>query len=189
MSKAEFQVIDESTTVDAVEAVLAHRKKEREARAAAEAARLLEGPLPFPLAYRQIEEADFPFILNAWILSYRDCMRDHKNSDYFPGQQNLIAELAKRRNMVLACDGDTPSFILGFACGIPLEDGRLLVDYVYVKQAYRERGIARGMLAQLGHRMDMEIVATHWNKRLDKVARRYNAGYNAYFNIIGYSEV
>lgn len=189
MSRAEFQVIDEATTVDAVEAMLAAKKAEKEKRQAANEARRIQGPLPFPLAYRGVEAEDLPFILNAWVLSYRDFKRDHKNSDYFPGQQNLIAELAKRRNMVVACDGDTPSFIVGFCCGITLADGRLLVDYVYVKQAYREHGIGRGMLAELGWRNGMEIVATHWTRTIDKLARRYNAGLNAFFNTIGYSEV
>jgi GNAT superfamily N-acetyltransferase len=144
---------------------------------------------PFPLSFRGIQAEDFPFVLNAWMMSYRDSRRDHTNGDYFPGQQNLIAELAARRNLVIGCDADTPEWIAGFVCGIPLEDGRLLVDYIYVKQAYRERGIARGLLAALGWRDGMEIVATHWNRGLDRAARRYNATHNAYFNLIGYSDV
>jgi GNAT superfamily N-acetyltransferase len=145
--------------------------------------------MPFTLAFRPIEGADFNFILNAWMMSYRDSKRDHKNSDYFPGQQNLIAEISQRRNLIVGCDAETPEWIAGFICGIMLEDGRLLLDYIYVKQAYRERGIARGLLSAMGWDENTEIVATHWTKQIDKVGRRYNAGHNSYFNQIGFSNV
>lgn len=145
--------------------------------------------VPFDLAYRGIEQDDFGFILKSWLLSYRDSKRDHTNTVYFRGQQNLIAEISKRRSLIIGCDAETPSFIVGFVCGTMLQDGRLLLDYIYVKHAYRERGIARGLLSQIGWTQDTEIVATHWTKQIDRVGRRYNAGHNSYFNSMGFSDV
>lgn len=145
--------------------------------------------MPFVLDFRPLEAADFNFVLNAWMMSYRDSKRDHKNSDYFPGQQNLIAEISKRRNLIIGCDAESPEWIAGFIVGQMLKDGRLLLDYIYVKHAYRERGIARGLLSAMGWTEDTEIIATHWTKQIDKVGRRYNAGHNAYFNTMGFSDV
>ncbi|HST79075.1 MAG TPA: GNAT family N-acetyltransferase [Verrucomicrobiae bacterium] len=145
--------------------------------------------MPFTLAFRPIEGEDFNFILNAWMMSYRDSKRDHNNQSYFQGQQNLIAEISKRRNLIVGCDAETPNWIAGFICGIMLQDGRLLLDYIYVKHAYRERGIARGLLSAMGWTQDTEIIATHWTRQIDKVGRRYNAGHNSYFNQIGFSDV
>lgn len=145
--------------------------------------------VPFTLAFRSIEVADFNFILNAWMMSYRDSRRDHTNGDYFHGQQNLIAEISQRRNMVLGVDAEVPEWIAGFVCGQMLKDGRLLLDYIYVKQAYRERGIARGLLGAIGWTPETEIIATHWTKQIEKVGRRYGATHNAYFNTMGFSDV
>ena len=145
--------------------------------------------VPFILEFRPIEARDFNFILNSWLMSYRDSRRDHTNGNYFPGQQNLIAEISQRRTLIVGCDAESPEWIVGYICGQLLTDGRLLLDYIYVKHAYRERGIARGLLAAIGWTEGMEIVATHWTKPIDKVGKRYNAGHNAYFNTMGFSNV
>lgn len=172
---------------DRTKRIVVSLAKERQEREDAEDK--IREEMPFPLTFRGIEADDFHFVLNAWMRSYRDCKRTMKNSEYFQGQQNLIAELAKRRQLVIGCDADTPAWIAGFCCGTLLDDGRLLLDYVYVKQAYRERGIGRGLLGAVGWREGIEIVATHWNRHIDKVARRYNVGFNDYFNSIGFSDV
>jgi GNAT superfamily N-acetyltransferase len=144
---------------------------------------------PFPLVFRPCEPADYNFILNAWMRSFRDSMRTMCNETYYAGQQNLISELAKRRQLVIGCDGDTPEWIAGFICGVPLEDNRLVVDYVYVKHAYRGRGIGRGLLQSLGWLSGQEIVATHKTRGIDSSFGRYNATFNPYFNQIGFSDV
>ncbi|RYF46773.1 MAG: N-acetyltransferase [Cytophagaceae bacterium] len=145
--------------------------------------------IPFVLQFRSIEPSDFNFILNAWMRSYRDSKRDHTNTDYYHGQQNLIAAISQRRTMIIGCDAEAPEWMAGFICGQKLKDGRLLVDYVYVKHAYRERGIARALLDALGYNRDFEIIATHWTKQVDKVGRRYGATHNSYFNSMGFSDV
>jgi GNAT superfamily N-acetyltransferase len=162
------------------------KPKQSDADAEADKKRL---ECPFPLVFRPCEPTDYNFVLNAWMRSYRDAQRNMKNEHYFAGQQNLIAELAKRRQMVIGCDGDTPEWIAGFICGIPLEDNRLVVDYIYVKQAYRDRGIARGLLQSLGWLSGQEIVATHKTRGIEGTFPRYNACFNPYFNAIGYSDV
>lgn len=153
-------------------------------------AEAMKDAIPFEIMYRPIEQGDYNFVLNAWMRSNRETMRKVRSIEYFAGQQALIAEIAKRRQICISCDADTPEWIAGFACGMPLVDGRIVVDFIYVKHAYRRRGIAQGMLRSLGWTHGMEIVATHLsNKYVEKSYLRYNACYNPFFNMIGYSDV
>lgn len=162
---------------------------EEEAKASEKLERQQHATSPFTLAFRDVAHSDFHFVLNAWMMSYRDSNRHLKNDEYFRGQQNLIAEIANRRNCLLAVDRDVPDYIIGFAAGISLSDGRFLLDYVYVKHAYRERGIARSLLEQMGVTHETAIVCTHRNKPVQPTMNKYRIEYNPYFNTIGFSDV
>jgi hypothetical protein len=144
---------------------------------------------PFELLTRPLAPGDFNFILNAWMKSYRDSKRLMRSEVFYAGQQNLIAEIAKRRTAVVGCDAAAPDWIAGFAVGQLLADGTLILDYVYVKSPYRERGIALQLVGSLGWCPGTPIIATHMTKQAEKLSRKYEVTYNEYFNAIGYSSV
>lgn len=143
---------------------------------------------PFVLSFRALKETDLNFVLNAWMKSYRDSKRSIKNAAYFTGQQKLIGALGERRRLIIGCDADAPEWIAGFVCGIPLEDNRILIDYVYVKQPYRERGVAKALIAALGWHPEMGVVASHWNTVCKIVAARYNIEHDEYYLMLGADE-
>lgn len=144
-----------------------------------------DADIPFTLAFRAAKQEDLNFILSSWLRSYRDAKRTVKNKDYFPGQQRLIGALAGKRNLVIGCDADTPEWIAGYACGQMLDDGSLLLDYVYVKQPYRERGIGRALIAALGWAPTMPIVGTHWNRVANILSQKFLAEHNEYYLMLG----
>lgn len=144
---------------------------------------------PFDLLVRPIAPTDFNFVLNAWLKSYRDSRRQIRNDVYFAGQQNLISEIAKRRVCVIGCDAEYPEWIAGFAAGRMLSNGTLLLDYVYVKSPYRERGIALQLVGALGWSEGIPIIATHMTKCAERIGRKYEIQLNEYFNAIGYADV
>lgn len=143
--------------------------------------------LPVEIAIRPVEPTDVNFVLNSWLQSYRDSLRSISNYTYYPEQQRLIGALADRAKLVVACDAETPSFILGWACGEPLEvDGGLLLHYIYVKQGYRSLHIGQDMLRALGWRAGQEITATHWNRAATSLAAKFKVRHNPYYLMIGH---
>jgi len=141
--------------------------------------------IPFTLAFRAVKTEDFNFVLSSWMKSYRDTKRTIKNPAYFAGHQRLIAALGERRSMIIGCDADAPEWIVGFACGQMLDDGRILVDYVYVKQPYRERGIAKALVAALGWSPGMGVVASHWNRICNSLSQRFLIEHDEYYIMLG----
>lgn len=143
----------------------------------------------YQVVYRGMQPGDFHFILNAWMQSYRIAQRDVKKDNYYTGQQNLIAEVAKRRTVIIAADAEMPEFIFGFICGQLFEDHRTLIDYLYVKKFYRERGVARGLLEALGFQAPAGAIVTHRTPCVEDAIRAHNLDYNPYYNCLGYSDV
>lgn len=174
--------------IDALRRVQILDARAKEAAEAQDRERIRQST-PFELMTRPIAPDDYNFVLATWMKSYRDSKRQMRNEVYFVGQQNLIAEIAKRRNCIVGCDASMPEWIAGFAAGQMLTDGRLLLDYVYVKSPYRSRGIGLQLIGALGWSEGMPIVATHLTKCAEKIARKYEVTYDEYFNAIGYSDV
>jgi len=138
---------------------------------------------------RPVEAGDIHFILDSWLKSYRDAVRNVSDDDYFKHHQALIAAIASRSSLVVACDKETPAFILGYVCGELLSDSRgILVHYAYTKQNYRCHGIMRDLLKLLGWNPDMRIYATHWNRAATALAQKFNMTYNPYPLMIGHTD-
>lgn len=163
--------------------------KKAKAEAECDAREKARRETPFDLLVRPLAPGDYNFILNAWMKSYRDSRRNLRNDVYFAGQQNLISEIAKRRKCVVGCDAEHPEWIAGFAAGQMLGNQTLLLDFVYVKSAYRERGIALQLVGALGWSEGIPITATHMTKCAERIGRKYEVTLNEYFNAIGYSDV
>lgn len=149
-------------------------------------------PLP-ELTLREAEDGDVHFILNSWMKSYEKAKCGDRESRaaeagsyevatramssrrYFRGQQALISALAARRRLLVACDAETPEYIVGWACGTLKDDpSELVVDYVYVKHGYRHSGVARELIRGLGWQPGLGIVATHWTKPCTSKAIKYS---------------
>lgn len=158
------------------------------------------GPLP-ALTLREAEQGETNFLLNSWMKSYQHAKcgtrderlgaageelvgRAMRLTRYFRGQQELISALASVRRVLVVCDAEDPAFVVGWACGelktLSDDSRELVVDYVYVKHAYRKNGIARELLKGLGWQIGIPIIATHWTKPCTAVASRYGAEFDEY---------
>ena len=155
-----------------------------------------------PLTLREAEDGESNLLLNSWLMSYkaakcgtRDERVDHagdhelagramESARYFKGQQALISALAARRRVLVVCDAEQPAFVVGWACGelveAPDASKELIVDYVYVKHAYRKNGIARELLKGLGWVPGVPIIATHWTKPCTTKAVKYGIVFDDY---------
>ena len=159
-----------------------------------------------PLEFRPIEPGDFNMVLSNWLTSYREyqCGPKRAGDDlapqmnvprrihaqlYFESQQRVISELSTRRKIIVGSDPEHKDLNIGWICGEMQEfqdaPTQCVVDYVYVKLAYRKAGVAKSLLINgLGWRGE-PIVATHWTRVCDSVVKRYPLSFNDYLLKMG----
>jgi GNAT superfamily N-acetyltransferase len=108
-------------------------------------------------AIRSHTLTDLALVFSSWLRSMPPA-RDVSRDVHFRGQHALIEAILARPGALLrvACVPDDPEVILGWACvehaphdasGHPS-----LVHFAYVKDAFRRRGIARALLADVAPR-------------------------------------
>lgn len=122
------------------------------------------GPL-FKL--RPLCDADWHFVLDSWLRSFRhgnDHARAADMRPFFTQEQDGI-ERARERGAVfsIACADYDEEQIFGWAC---YEE--MLLHYVYVKQPYRQTGIATALLGGAS-----AWFCTHWTKMAQKISEQY----------------
>lgn len=106
-------------------------------------------------AVRFAAPADLPFIFSTWLKSYRrsPAVQGVPDKAYYAGEHALINRLILRPNtrVLVATPSDAPDIILGYAVlELPsAPQGATCVHYVYVKQAFRQMGIASQLLRDL----------------------------------------
>jgi hypothetical protein len=92
---------------------------------------------------------DEAFVLSTWMKSYREAgaVRSVPTPIYNIGQRHRIVGILKdiESFVLVASDIDTPELIYGYmVCRAPN-----VIHYLYVKQAYRQMGVAKALLNQL----------------------------------------
>lgn len=120
----------------------------------------------FSLYMRDFEPGDANFILRTWLRSYRSRLHSIPDTLYYEHQQTLIRRLAMRSRVSIASLKNDPAFIMGFCVAEPLEtaddDEPLRCHFCFTKLTYRQMGIARAMLRQLGWNPLRVIHVSHW---------------------------
>ncbi|KAK1548612.1 hypothetical protein Q3G72_011594 [Acer saccharum] len=112
-------------------------------------------PIPeVPIRYRLFEETDLAFVIDSWIRSYRKRLVNQgiDRACYFYGQLALIKYLAQTTKVLIACDAKQPMYIVGWGCAKVSDKGEFQLHYVYVKEDYRQHGVARAIVTHLGYR-------------------------------------
>jgi GNAT superfamily N-acetyltransferase len=148
-------------------------------------------------ALRMAEPTDVNFVYDSWLRSYeyqtgdeaadarvcRSCGRMGRRrdvsggeanaeihpSDYWPGQRQRIDRLlATTAAVIVAHPAETPSVIAGWAC---VDNHPDVVHYVYVREFYRKRGIAKRLIE--GRKVCTHLTesrrpdsATAWKRRM-----------------------
>jgi ribosomal protein S18 acetylase RimI-like enzyme len=133
---------------------------------------------------RAATQDDIPFIYNSWLKSFKEgspWARHITNTVYYANHKKVIQSLLNKSQVVIACNPDDETQILGYVCFTP---GPLtFVHYLYVKVPYRKLSIGKSLMlvATTEHSPTLPILATHvtniWNTVL-KV--KWNMFYNPY---------
>jgi len=134
-----------------------------------------------PVRLRKANQEDVGFIFNSWLKSYKYSLfaRNITNTIFFAEHHKVIEDLLKKNQTVIACNADDPSQIFGFISAGHV-DGILCVNYIYVKQPFRNLGIGKALLNAFEHDPTIAAVYTHHTRMSEKLAAKYNMVYHPY---------
>ena len=130
---------------------------------------------------RPMVDEDIPFIFNSWLKSYRFSHFGEKitNTIYFQDHHKVIERIIKNSKTFVACDPEDSSQLYGYIVA-GLEEGILVLHFIYVKHTFRNLGIGKTLLDALGHDKSNAAVYTHHTRMADKLAAKYNFVYHPY---------
>ena len=139
-----------------------------------------------PIRIRNISAEDLNFVFNSWLKSYRASAfsRSVTNTIYFDNHHKLIEKYVLAGNHYIACDQNDPSQIFGYVVAERV-DGILVIHYLYVKQSFRNMGIGKLLLEQVGFDVKTASIFTHMSEQANRLAAKYNFIYHPYlaFNV------
>lgn len=116
-----------------------------------------------PIVTRWADESDRALIIDSWRRSaFKGPWAGMMPASLFKREQTRLANrLFDRYRPLIACWDEDHDQIYGWICGSADRPGETVVHYCYTKHAFRRAGIARRLLADLGHEPRDLILATH----------------------------
>jgi len=114
---------------------------------------------------------DLPFIYATWLRSYRYASQFAKkisNEVFYDMHHRIVEGFIERGGLVsIAHPPGEPYVILGYIC---VEHNQPLVQYVYVKKAFRKMGIAKALFE--GIKTPENALFTHWTSDVDWITKK-----------------
>lgn len=134
-----------------------------------------------PIKIRPISQLDVPFIMNAWLKSFKGAFfaKDIHPKTYFGNHHSVLRTLLQSCTTLVACSESDPTEIYGFITA-EYQDATLVLHYIYVKHTFRNLGIAGQLLAQFPVADSGVSFYTHHNAVAHKQAAAYHLLYNPY---------
>ncbi len=126
---------------------------------------------------RAFAPTDAGLVFSSWLRSYWDArplpLREVPRELFFAdrGHHGVVTRLIGRGAVVVACSDD-PDEIYGWMC----IDGRAL-HYVYVKELWRSKGVARALMASLPEALDVSHLTRAF---IEGPGKRRRVTYNPY---------
>jgi len=137
-----------------------------------------------PIRLRKATQEDVGFIFNAWLKSFKSSLfaKSVPSTIYFAEHHKLIERLLKNQETIIACNHNDTSQIYGFVNAGKVE-GIFCVNYIYVKQSFRNLGIAKSLINSFEHDASTAAIYTHSTRMSDKLASKFNFVYHPYILI------
>lgn len=128
------------------------------------------------IIYRGPRQGDVAYISKAWKESLRsEMMFEYGNLDPMPFYKEMdrrVPRLLSRSTVVVACNPADEDHILGWIAA----EGQV-VHYVFVRRAWRSKGLAQRLLDEAGVSRDRYIYGTHRTIASSKLYRILKARY------------
>jgi hypothetical protein len=136
------------------------------------------------LQIRKATEQDRPFIYATWLRNYRHSSEFAKDLDkdiYYEFHHAVVKRILDRgASVLIAADKVDPTVIYGYLIWEPLPD-RDVIQYGYVKKAFRNLGVFTTLLGASGVRINA-LVYTHQTDLGKKFANKEKEGWVCTYN-------
>ncbi len=131
-----------------------------------------------PYTFRPYLLEDIPFIQNSWGNSYYPGVNGNTllTPDEFHKRHRPIRDqILHRPNIaiIVCCAHDDPNLIIGYSIVEKPDCPGLILHYVYVKQAFKNEGIAKHLLKTSCN--DRPVMYTHQTIIINKIVQKYKA--------------
>ena len=117
------------------------------------------------LKIRDFFPEDTNFILNSWLMSFQNkgSVRYVEPSIYFANQEVIIKNILAKADVKIACDSNRPDDVFGYIVCEKI-GGLHCTHYCYVKELFRNMGIAKALASDVGLTFETASVYTHQTK-------------------------
>lgn len=142
--------------------------------------KMLDEEMLRSLTIRAACNDDLNFILNSWLKSNR---KTHKTESkvYYEYYSQVVIELLRRSQTLVVVQEEYPDIIVGYLC---FEYTRSIptLHYLYVKELWRNRGVAQMLLNSVLSSPNQLCICTHQTPASKKyLSDRYKSSiYNPY---------
>lgn len=111
------------------------------------------------VSVRFANETDINFITSSWLKSFRDGYFNATvgNRVYFDQHHRVLEKLLPRASVLIACNEEKPDQIYGWLC-FEVLDRHLVLHYVYVKDPFRQMGLAQQMFDFVMKSQDLDLI-------------------------------
>lgn len=137
------------------------------------------------LVVRQFNQDDISLIYNSWLKEYRysGFSSGVESKLYFKKHKELIDKLLAESNVIVLCDQDEPSYIVGYMVYTYDELNNLITHYIYIKNIWRKMGLGI-QLYKMAQKTNNDLIAfcTHHTKSMQKFIEKHKLPcfYNPY---------
>jgi len=134
------------------------------------------------ITFREATQDDYNFIYSSWLKSYRNSIvtREMPNDIFFKEQQEVISSLLGDSTVILACDKNDTTNIIGYIVVAKVQ-GLFVLHFLYVKHTYRRLGIANILMHVFKDNFkDNKCCFTHQTYTGNMMNVKYKFAYNPF---------
>lgn len=138
------------------------------------------------IAIRNYIDSDYSFILNSWLLSYRDgneFVEAIPKDVYFKFHHQVIDGILKRQSseVLVATAIDDTDLIYGYAVFERISTYKIM-HYTYVKRTFSQFGIASALIERAPFNIKDKVYASHLTHKGSKIIAKFGLTYCPYLS-------
>lgn len=136
---------------------------------------------------RDTKPEDASFIYSTWLRCYQDTSswaRLMPSRIFFDNHKKVIQRILGDSHVLVAANPEDPDQVFGYIVFQASGGGVAVLHWVYVKETFRQLGIARDLFQVAkriaDHDESLPVAATHSNVRWELLAPKWNLVFNPY---------